>query len=112
MAVAHALIPVNYTKAGPYEVDLALGNPVLPGLAPVADLAAMDPTSDDAGFLRTRLVRERNRVWHAFATARRDDRAGRVAAPAIANAAGVCRPWEKRSAPSHIGMGRGTIAAR
>ena len=71
MAVAHALIPVNYTKAGPYEVDLALGNPILPGLAPVADLAEMDPASNDAGFLRTRLVRERNRVWHALATARR-----------------------------------------
>jgi hypothetical protein len=70
MAVAHALIPVNYTKAGPYEVDLALGSPALPGLAPVGDLGAMDATSDDARFLRTRLVRERNRVWHAIMTAR------------------------------------------
>ncbi len=70
MAVAHALIPVTYTKAGPYEVDLALGSPVLPGLTSVADLGAMDPASSDAGFLRTRLVRERNRVWHAIATAR------------------------------------------
>jgi len=70
MAVAHTLIPVNYTKDGPYEVDLALGSPVLPGLAPVADLGDMDPESDEARFLRTRLVRERNRVWHALATAR------------------------------------------
>lgn len=70
MAVAHALIPVNYTKAGPYEVDLALGSPVLPDLAPVADLGEMDQASDDARFLRTRLVRERNRVWHAISTAR------------------------------------------
>ncbi len=70
MAVAHALIPVNYTKAGPYEVDLALGGPVLPGLAPVADLGEMDQASDHARFLRTRLVRERNRVWHALSTAR------------------------------------------
>jgi hypothetical protein len=30
----------------------------------------MDPASDAARFLRTRLVRERNRVWHALATAR------------------------------------------
>lgn len=71
MGVAHALIPVNYTKAGPYEIDLALENPILPGLAAVADLAGMDPAGNDAGFLRTHLVRERNRVWHAFATARR-----------------------------------------
>jgi len=72
MAVGRALIPVNYTLAGPFEVDLALENPTLPGLAPVADLAAMDPASNDAGFLRTRLVRERNRVQHALATARRE----------------------------------------
>ncbi len=72
MAVGRALIPANYTLAGPFEVDLALENPILPGLAPVADLAAMDPASNDAGFLRTRLVRERNRVRHALATARRE----------------------------------------
>ena len=71
MAMAHALIPVNYTQAGPYEVDLALGSPVLPGLASVADLGAMDSASNEARFRRTRLVRERNRVWHALATARR-----------------------------------------
>jgi hypothetical protein len=71
MAVAHALIPVNYTQAGPYEVDLALGSPVLPGLASVGTLGELDPASDAAGFLRTRLVRERNRVWHALVTARR-----------------------------------------
>jgi hypothetical protein len=70
MAVAHALIPVNYTKAGPYEVDLALGSPILPGLASVGDLGAMDATSDGARFLRTRLVREQNRVWHAIMMAR------------------------------------------
>ncbi len=72
MAVSHALIPVNYTKAGPYEVDLALANPVLPGLAAVASLGDMEATGDDAGFLCTRLIRERNRVWHALATARRE----------------------------------------
>jgi hypothetical protein len=71
MAAAHALIPVNYTLAGPYDVDLALDNPVLPGLASVAILATMDPASNDAGFLRTRLVRERNRALHALTTARR-----------------------------------------
>ncbi len=72
MAVGRALIPVNYTLAGPFEVDLALENPILPGLTPVADLAAMDPAGNDVGFLRTRLVRERNRVHHALATARRE----------------------------------------
>ena len=72
IAVGHALIPVNYTKAGPFEVDLALENPVLPGLALVPRLAELDPLGNDAHFLRTRLIRERNRVWHALATARRE----------------------------------------
>jgi hypothetical protein len=70
MAAEHALIPVNYSKAGPFEVDLALGSPVLPGIAAIVDLGTMDPASDAARFLRTHLVRERNRVWHAIATAR------------------------------------------
>lgn len=70
LAVAHALIPVNYTAAGPYEVDPALDQPALPGLAPLVTLAALEPQSDGYHFLRTQLVRERNRVWHALMTAR------------------------------------------
>jgi len=70
LAVAHALIPVNYTAAGPYEVDPALDQPALPGLAPLAALAALAPQRDAAHFLRTQLVRERNRVWHALTVAR------------------------------------------
>ncbi len=90
IGVGRALIPVNYTKAGPFEVDLALDSLALPGLAAVAELRSIDTEMDiqgdmarpdleyatrarDAGnFLLTKLVRERNRVWHALATARRD----------------------------------------
>ncbi len=70
LAVAHALIPVNYTAAGPYEVDPALDQPALPGLAALATLATLEPGSAAYHFLRTQLVRERNRVWHALTTAR------------------------------------------
>ena len=70
MAVAHALIPVNYTKSGPYEVDLALRSPVLPGLDGISTLVDLDPKSDDAHFLSTQFVRERNRVWDALVSAR------------------------------------------
>lgn len=70
LAVAHALIPVNYTAAGPYEVDPALDQPALPGLTALATLATLEPGSDAYHFLRTQLVRERNRVWHALTTAR------------------------------------------
>jgi hypothetical protein len=70
LAVAHALIPVNYTAAGPFEVDPALDQPALPGITSLATLATLEPGSDAYHFLRTQLVRERNRVWHALTTAR------------------------------------------
>ena len=90
IGAGRALIPVNYTAAGPFGVDLALDAPALPGLAAVAELARIDAEltgeqgmdrpdleyatrARDAGnFLLTKLVRERNRVWHALATARRE----------------------------------------
>jgi hypothetical protein len=58
------LIPLNYTQAGPYDQDLALGVASFPALRPVGQLAAMDPNSDEYRFLKTRLMRERNRVVH------------------------------------------------
>jgi hypothetical protein len=47
-------------------MDPALQMPVLPGLAPAQKLPAMDPSSDDYHFLRTQLVRQRNRVYDAL----------------------------------------------
>ena len=35
---------------------------MLPGLQAVKKLAGLNPHSDEYGFLRTRLVRERNRI--------------------------------------------------
>ncbi len=58
------LIPVNYTQTGWYDQDLALGTPPLPALQPVATLAGLDPHSDEAHFLTTRLLRDRNRITH------------------------------------------------
>lgn len=69
--LAHLLIPVNYTRSGPFEQDLALGTSPLPGLADAVKLGQVDPASDDARYLRTRLERERNRVEHALRTANR-----------------------------------------
>ncbi|MDQ3228039.1 MAG: M28 family peptidase [Chloroflexota bacterium] len=66
IALAHLLIPVNYTRSGPFEHDLALGTQPLPGLAEAVTLGRLDPDSDDIRFLRTRLERERNRVEHAL----------------------------------------------
>ncbi len=71
LGLCRLLIPVNYTRSGPFEQDLALGSPPLPGLADVVDLAGLDPATDQFHFLRTKLVRERNRVEHALRAALR-----------------------------------------
>ncbi|HET9014888.1 MAG TPA: M28 family peptidase [Thermomicrobiaceae bacterium] len=60
-----------FTINGPYEMDPALQLPVLPGLAPVAQLAELDPRDDDYHFLRTELVRQRNRIEDALLEATR-----------------------------------------
>ena len=71
MGLCRRLIPVNYTRSGPFEQDLALGTRPLPGLADAGKLAFLDPTADEFHYLRTKLVRERNRVEHALRAALR-----------------------------------------
>ena len=61
-----------YTISGDYDQDPALQVPLLPGLSRATDLLALDPTSDAARFLTTRLVRERNRVVDALRAASDD----------------------------------------
>jgi hypothetical protein len=79
--LAHLLIPVNYTRSGPFEHDLALGTLPLPGLADAVTLGQLDPNRDVIRFLRTRLERERNRVEYALRTALR--RLRRSGSPAV-----------------------------
>lgn len=71
LAVCRHLIPVNYTRSGPFEQDLALGVQPVPGLSDVSKLAALTPGSDAHFFQRTKLVREQNRVEHALRTSLR-----------------------------------------
>ncbi|MBX5445151.1 M28 family peptidase [Sphaerobacter sp.] len=71
MDLSRLLIPVNYTRSGPFEHDLALGTVPVPGLAQAAELARLDPASDEFRFLHAKLVRERNRVEHALRAAHR-----------------------------------------
>jgi N-acetylated-alpha-linked acidic dipeptidase len=58
--------PALFTVNGPYEMDPALQMSVLPGLAPAQKLPTMDPSGNDYHFLRTQLVRQRNRVYDAL----------------------------------------------
>lgn len=60
------IIPINFTETGPYDHDLALGTQPVPGLRESAQLAALSPESTEYRFLRTKLVRERNRVSGAL----------------------------------------------
>ena len=73
MALCRLLIPVNYTRSGPFEQDLALGTAALPGLADAVHLPVLDPGTNHFHFLRTKLLRERNRIEHALRTALRYD---------------------------------------
>jgi N-acetylated-alpha-linked acidic dipeptidase len=67
--VSKILTSIYYTHAGAFDQDPAYGIPHLPALQDAAKLAGLDPASDEAGFLRTRLIREANRVNKALDTA-------------------------------------------
>jgi N-acetylated-alpha-linked acidic dipeptidase len=58
-----------FTIDGPYEMDPALQLPVLPGLAPLRELAALNPATSEFQFLLTKLRRQRNRIEDALLTA-------------------------------------------
>lgn len=60
--LSRLLVPICYNVAGPYEQDPALGMGPLPGLAPVAQLADLDPDSAAFKHLNVRMMRQRNRV--------------------------------------------------
>lgn len=66
LRIARIVNPALYTIAGDYDHDPALQVPLLPGLSRAVGLAALDPTSTEARFLATRLVRERNRIVDAL----------------------------------------------
>ena len=64
MEIARILTSTFYTYAGTYDQDPAYGIPSLPALQDAGKLALMDPESDEARFLQTRMVREINKVNH------------------------------------------------
>ena len=66
MAISRAINPVLFTIAGPFHHDPARQLPLFPGLSAAATLAAMDPASDEAGFIKTELLRETNRIQRAL----------------------------------------------
>src|SRR5262245_13354410 len=69
MWLSRILVPLAYTSGDRFAHDLALPLPPLAGLQPVRDLAIIEPESDAFKFTRAALVRECNRVVHAFDSA-------------------------------------------
>ena len=76
LCVTRIVNPALFTVDGPYEMDPALQLPVLPGLAPMRELAVLDPTSSEHRFLLTKLTRQRNRIQDALEQAVRVLNAG------------------------------------
>jgi hypothetical protein len=66
LTVTRIINPALFTIDGPYEMDPALQLPVLPGLAPLRELATLDPASSEHRFLLTKLTRQRNRIHDAL----------------------------------------------
>ena len=60
--LARIVNPPLYTIAGPYDMDPALQQSLLPGLAPAWMLPTLDQASDDYHVLLTELRRQRNRL--------------------------------------------------
>ena len=69
MAISRAINPVLFTIAGPFHHDPARQFPLFPGLSAVNELANLDPASDEAGFIKTELLRETNRIQLALVRA-------------------------------------------
>jgi Iap family predicted aminopeptidase len=78
MAMDRELVMLNFTSEGPFDQDLAIPIPAVPLLEPARRLATLDPASDEAHFLATDLVRNRNKAVYHLRLA--TEAAGRAAA--------------------------------
>lgn len=64
MAVGRELIPINYTRSGPFDHDTTLAVPPYPGLERMRRLGALPSKCDEARQLCVELVRQRNKASH------------------------------------------------
>jgi Peptidase family M28 len=65
-AIAHALVPVDYSTGDRFGQDPAIGQQAYPALQPLRGLAAHPPGSDQALFIEVGMRRARNRVAFAL----------------------------------------------
>jgi hypothetical protein len=66
MRLSRILNPVLYTRIGKYGQDPVMALPLIPVLEPITELAGMSPESSEFKALRTKLVRQRNKVVDAL----------------------------------------------
>ncbi|MDH5792649.1 MAG: M28 family peptidase, partial [Candidatus Bathyarchaeota archaeon] len=71
MRASRTLTSTLYTYEGRYDQDPAYGLPPLPALQRATELAGLLKGSDEEGFLRTRLMREMNKVCSRLESANR-----------------------------------------
>jgi len=69
MKITRVLQPAFCTELGRFEQDAAIRIRPLPNLQHLRELAVMDQSSDEARFLKTGLVRERNKISYALSEA-------------------------------------------
>jgi hypothetical protein len=72
LKLSHRLNATLYTAAGRFDQDAASALPILPALDRARKLNELDSASDLYGFLKTRMVRERNRIDDALEDAREE----------------------------------------
>lgn len=60
------LTPINYSKVGSFDQDLAVPIPPVPILADLPKLAKLGRESDERKFLATRMKRESNKILFSF----------------------------------------------
>jgi peptidase M28-like protein len=66
MTLGRELIPISYTRSGPFDHDTTLPVPPYPGLEPMRRLGSIESKGDEARQLCVALFRERNKVAYHF----------------------------------------------
>ncbi len=69
LKISHAVNPVLYTLAGPFDHDPASGAFRLPGLQCIGNFVERGPSSDAGRVIYTRILREKNRIIAGLDTA-------------------------------------------
>jgi hypothetical protein len=66
MRLSRILMPAYGVETNRFDQDPATRVPPMPKLQPIRELAKMDQKSDEARFLKTSLMRERNKMFNAL----------------------------------------------